>query len=117
MFTKDENGISESDVSDDSSDENIFMAFDNQEDQFEEEEEGEVDLEAELVSALCELRKERKECRYLKRNIEDIQCELQKSNDLVKSTEAMLVDLKLKIEEARITEEALNKFLIEKDRE
>ena len=29
----------------------------------------------------------------------------------------MLVDLKLKIEEARITEGALNKLLVEKDRE
>ncbi len=73
------------------------MALDNQEDRSEEEEECEVDLEAEMVSALCELRKERKGCRYLKRNIKDPECELQKSNDLVETNEAMVIDLNLKI--------------------
>ena len=36
---------------------------------------------------------------------------------MVEITEAMVIDLKLKIEEARITKEALNKFLVENDRE
>ena len=36
------------------------MAVENQNDKFIEEEEGEVDLEAELVSALTELRKVRR---------------------------------------------------------
>ena len=48
---------------------------------------------------------------YLKRSVKDLECELQKSNDLVESTEAMVIDLKLKLEEARITEEALNNYL------
>ena len=42
------------------------MAVENQNDKFSEEEEGEVDLEAELVSALTELRKVRRECKHFK---------------------------------------------------
>ena len=68
------------------------MALDNQEDQFDEEEEGEVDLEVDLVSALCELRNERRECRYLKRNFENLECELHKSIGLVESIESMLIE-------------------------
>jgi len=42
------------------------MAIENQNDKVNEEEEGEVDLEAELVSALTELRKVRRECKHFK---------------------------------------------------
>ena len=69
-----------------------------------EEEEGEVDLEAQLVSALSELRKVRRECKHFKREIENLEFELQKSNGLIDSTEIMVVELKIKIEEARVTE-------------
>jgi hypothetical protein len=48
------------------------MAIENQDDQFGEEEEGEVDLEVELVSALSELRKVRRECKHFKREIENL---------------------------------------------
>ena len=93
------------------------MAVENQNDEFieEEEEEGEVDLEAELVSALTELRKVRRECKHFKEEIGNIENELQKSNKLIESTEIMIINLKLKIEEARLTKESLNNFLIEKD--
>ena len=83
----------------------------------EEEEEGEVDIEAELVSALSELRKVRRECKHFKREIENLEFELQKSNGLIDSTEIMVVDLKLKIEEARVTEEDITKILAKKDKE
>jgi hypothetical protein len=42
------------------------MAIENQNDKVNEEEEGEVDLEDELVSALNELRKVRRECKHFK---------------------------------------------------
>jgi hypothetical protein len=70
-----------------------------------------------LVSALSELRKVRRECKHFKREIENLEFELQKSNGLIDSTEIMVVDLKLKIEEARVIEEALTKMLVEKDKE
>ena len=117
LFTKEESDISDSDESDDQSDENLFMALENQKDQSEEEEDGEVDLEAELVSALCDLRRERKECRHLKRNVKELEDEFKKSNDSFESTKAMMSELKLKLEEARITEESLNKLIMVKDKE
>ena len=59
------------------------MAIENQNDEFIEEEEGEVDLEAELVSALTELRIVRRECKHFKEEIENLENELQKSNKLI----------------------------------
>jgi hypothetical protein len=76
LYIKDDNDISEYDESDDSSNVQLFMAIEKQDDQFGEEEEGEVDLEAELVSALSELRKVRRECKYFKREIENLEFEL-----------------------------------------
>ena len=93
------------------------MAVENQNNEFIEEEEGEVDLEAELVSAFTELRKVRRECKHFKEENESLENELQKSNKLIESTKIMIIDLKLKIEEARLTEEALNNLLVEKDKE
>jgi chromosome segregation ATPase len=66
---------------------------------------------------LSELKKVKRECKQFKREIDKLEFELQKSNGLIKSTEIMLVDLKLKIEEARVTEEALTKMLAKKDKE
>ena len=80
LFIKDDSDSSEIDESDVSSDIRLFMAVENQNDEFIEEEEGEVDLEAELVSALTELRKVRRECKYFKEENENLKNELQKSN-------------------------------------
>ena len=74
-------------------------------------------MEAELVSALTELRKVRRECKHFKEEIKNLENELHKYNKLIESTEYMIIDLKLKTEEARVTEEALNNFLVEKDKE
>jgi hypothetical protein len=117
LFIKNNSESSDIDESDESTDIRLFMAMENKNDELIEEEEGEVDLEAELVSALSELKKVRRECKQFKREIESLDQELQKSNNLIESTEIMLVDLKLKIEEARVTEEALNSVLAEKDKE
>jgi hypothetical protein len=66
---------------------------------------------------LSELKKVRRECKQFKREIESLDQELQKSNNFIENNEIMLVDLKLKIEEARVTEEALNNILTEKVKE
>ena len=57
---KNDSDSSETDESDVSSDISFFMVVENHNDEFIEEEEGEVDLEAELVSALTKLRKVRR---------------------------------------------------------
>jgi chromosome segregation ATPase len=59
----------------------------------------------------------RRECKHFKREIKNLEFELQKPNGLIDRTKIMVVDLKLKIEEARVTEEALTKMLAEKDKE
>ena len=52
------------------------MAIENHNDKVNEEEEGEFDLEDELVSALTELRKVRKECKHFKEEIKNIENEI-----------------------------------------
>ena len=74
-------------------------------------------MEAELVSALTELRRVRRVCKNFKEEIKNLENELHKSNKLIERTGIMIIDLKLKTKEARVTEEALNNFLVEKDKE
>ena len=74
-------------------------------------------MEAELVSALNELRKVRRECKHFKEEIKNLENEIHKSNKLIESTATMVIDLKLKTKEARVTEEALNNLLVEKEKE
>ena len=93
------------------------MTVENQNNELTEEEEGEVDLEAELVSALSELRKTRRECKHLKEETKNLEDELLKSNKLIEITEIVIIDLKIRLEEARVTEEAINKLLTKKDKE
>jgi hypothetical protein len=104
IFIKNNSESSNIDESDEISDIRLFMAMENQNDELIEEEEGEFDLEVELVSFLSELNKVRRECKQFKREIDKLEFELQKSNGLIESTEIMLVDLKIKIEEDRVTE-------------
>ena len=59
------------------------MDVENQNDKFSEEEEGEFDLEVELVSALTELTKVRRECKHLKEEIKNLENELHKYNKLI----------------------------------
>ena len=93
------------------------MAIENQNDKVNEEEEGEFDLEDELVSSLTELRKVRREIKHFKEEIKNLENEIHKSNKLIESTKTMIIDLKLKTKEARVTEEALNNLLVEKEKE
>ena len=109
LFIKNDSDSSDIDGSDESSDIRLFMALDNQNEKFIEEEEVEVDLEAKLVSALTELRRTRREYKSLKEETKKLENDLQESSKLIESTGTMIIDLKVKLEEARLTEEALNK--------
>ena len=68
LYSKEDSSSSDEDDSDSDSRRVLFMAFEenieNTEDNFEEE--GEVNLEEELISALCDLKKERNENKQLK---------------------------------------------------
>ena len=80
----------------------------------ESEEEGEVDLEAELVSALEELQKERKKNKLLKKELSILKEEIHNSTSSKELKQAYL-DLKVQWEEAQVIEESLRKQLEEKE--
>lgn len=74
------------------------------------EEEGEVDLEGELISALEELDKERKKNKLLKKELSKIkQCTQDSTNSEVIKKDFM--DLKVKLEESKMIEESLREQL------
>ena len=74
----------------------------------ESEEEGEVHLEAELVSALEELHKERKKNKLLKKELSRIREDIQDSTSSKELKQAYL-DLKVQWEEAKVIEKSLRK--------
>ena len=84
------------------------------EDHDEPEEEGEVDLEAKLISALEELHKERKKNKLLKKELSRIREETQDSIISEEVKQAYL-DLKVHLEEAKVIEESLRKQLEENE--
>lgn len=92
------------------------MAIDTKEitnDHDESEEEGEVDLEAKLISALEELHKERKKNRLLKKELIRIREDIQDST-ISKEVKQAYLDLKVQLEEAKVIEDSLRKQLEEK---
>ena len=92
------------------------MAIDTKEvtnDHDESEEEGEVDLEVELISALEELHKERKKNKLLKKELSRIREDIQDST-ISKEVKQAYLDLKVQQEKAKVIEESLRKQLEEK---
>ena len=80
----------------------------------ESKEEGEVDLEAELISSLEEFNKERKKNKLLKKELSRIREDIQDCTSSKKLKQAYL-DLKVQWEEAQVIEESLRKQLEEKE--
>jgi hypothetical protein len=89
------------------------MDFENDEEDYEEE--GEVDLEAELISALSELKKERKKNKSLKGELLKLKESSQSPNS--EEDQQMIMKLKFQVEEARRIEEILRSQLEEKEKE
>jgi hypothetical protein len=77
------------------------------------EEEGEVDLREELISALEELRIERKKIKSLKEELKEKEGS---HNSNSKEVEQMIMKLKIQVEEDKIIKEALRGQLDEKDK-
>ena len=80
----------------------------------ESKEEGEVDLEAKLISALEELAKERKKNKLLKKELSKIE-ESTQNTTILEEIKKSLMDLKVKLEDAKMIEESLRKQLEEKE--
>lgn len=76
------------------------------------ESEGEVDLEEDIISALSELKKERKKNKKLKEELRKIKESIQDPGE----TKKAFKDIKVKMEEANRTEETLRTHVEEKER-
>ena len=107
LYSKEDNNSSDDHTDSDSDLEKIlFMAIDTQEipDNHEgSEEEGEVDLEGQFISALGELEKERKKNKLLKKELSKIK---ERTQDFINSEESKkaFMDLQVKLEEAKMIE-------------
>jgi uncharacterized protein YigA (DUF484 family) len=88
------------------------MEFENDEEYYEEE--GEVDLEAELINTLSELKRERKKNKSLKEELIKLKEGSQNPNS--EEVQQMIMNLKFQVEEARRIEETLKNQLEEKEK-
>ena len=118
LYTKENNSSPNDDDSDsdNTSKRVLFLAMDSKEvivDHDELEEEGEVDLEAKLISSLEELHKERKKNKLLKKELSRIREDIQDSTSSKELKQAYM-DLKVQWKEAKAIEESLRKKLEEK---
>ena len=118
FYSKEDNNSFDDDDSDsdNESERVLFLAMDAKEvveEHDESEEEGKVDLDAELVSALEELDKARKKNKLLKKELSRIRKDIQDSTYSKELKQAHL-DLKVQWEEAKVIEESLRKQLEEK---
>ena len=101
LYSKEDSSSFDEDDSDNKSRKVLFMAFEenieNNEDNCEEE--GEVNLEGELISSLCDLKKERKKNKKLKEELSKMKESIQDSID-PKEIKKVFIYLKVKLEEA-----------------
>jgi hypothetical protein len=110
---EDSSSSDEDDDSDSDSERVLFMALENDKEYYEEE--GEVDLEAELINALSEIKRERKKNKSLKEEL----IKLKEGSQNPKNSEEvqqMIMNLKVQVEEARRIEETLKNQLEEKEK-
>ena len=73
-----------------------------------------MDLEGELISSLEELNKEMKKNKLLKKELSKIK-EITQDSTISKEIKKAFMDLKVKLEEAKIIEESLREQLGEKE--
>ena len=99
LYSKEDSSSFDEDDSDSDSRKVLFMAFEenieNNEDNCEEE--GEVNLEGELISALCDLKKERNKNKYLKEELSKMKESIQDSIN-PEEIKKFFIDIKLKLE-------------------
>jgi hypothetical protein len=115
--------ISSSDISEDEDSKLLFMGMNTQNNNIDNEEnsesEGEVDLEAKLISALEELRKYKKKNKLLRAQLQEFE-ESHQSREIdasrtIKESEQIISDLKSQLLEAKIIEEVILKQLNDRE--
>jgi chromosome segregation ATPase len=114
--------VSSSDEDDDSDSDSrrvLFMALETQEETTENnegdyEEEGEVNLEEELISALSDLRIARKKNKSLKEELSKLKEGFQNPRKNSEEAKQTIIDLRIQLEEAKVIEETLKRQLEEK---
>ena len=67
-----------------------------------------MNLEGDLISAFCDLKKERKKNKKLKEELSKMKKIIQDSINL-EETKKVFIDIKVKLEEAKMIEETLRK--------
>jgi hypothetical protein len=98
LYSREESFSSDEDDDRDNESNNvIFMEFENDEENYEEE--GEVDIEAEIIIALSELRRERKKNKSLKEELINLNEDSQNPNS---KDQQMIMKLNIQVEEARM---------------
>lgn len=117
LYSREDSSSSDEDNSDCDSRKVLFMEFEEQIENNEDdsEEEGEVDLEGELITALDELERERKKNKQLMKELSKKRESIQDSINPEEKKE-VFIDIKVKLEEANMIEEILTKQLEEKER-
>ena len=114
LYLKEDSSSSDEDDSDSDSRRVLFMKFketiENNEDNYE----GEVNIEEELIISLHDLKKERKKNKQLKEELSKMNESCQNSIN-TEETKKVFIDLKVKFEEAKVIEEIIRKQLEEKE--
>jgi hypothetical protein len=100
---EDSSSSNEDDDSDNDLENIIFMYFENDVEDYEEE--GEVDLEAELIDSLRKLNNERKKSKSLKEELHKMKESSQSHKS--ENDQYIILKLKVKVEEAKMIEEIL----------
>ena len=98
LYSKEDSSSSDEDDSDNDSRKVLFVAFEENIEINEDKraKEGEVNLEGELISALCDLKKQRKKNKQLKEEYSKMKERIQDSIN-PKETKKVFIDIKVKL--------------------
>ena len=115
LYSKEDSCSSnEEDDSDDDSGKVIFVTLEGTiNDDKEDYVDGEVYLEAELISSLSELNKERKKNKLLKKELGELK---ESSGRNPEETKKVFIDLKIQLEEVKVIKDILKRRMEEKEK-
>jgi hypothetical protein len=122
LYLKDNSSpFDEDDDSDSESRRVLFLELETQEETTENnegyyEEEGEVNLEEELISSVSNLKRVRKKNKSLKEGLSKLKEGFQNLGKKTKEAKKTIIDLRIHLEEAKVVEETLMRQLEEKNK-
>ena len=115
MYSKDDSSSSDEDDDNDTDSRRVlFMVLETQEETTENnegeyEEEGEVNLEEELISSLRDLRIERKKNMYFKEELSNQKEDFQNPSKNSEEAKHTIIDIRIQLEESKVIEETLKR--------